>query len=222
MFQLRRLLLRGTTVRKMTCACALVILCVAASPVVAIEIKELQVSENGGVYYINMVTVIDAPAEYVYRVLTDYVHIHRLNPSITQSDILPSPESGVVRVRTRILDCIFIFCMELDRVEDCHEAPPHVVHTEIVPSLSDFRSGTADWHIEEMNQRSRVVYEAHMEPGFLIIPIIGIPVVEEKLRQEMEITLRRIECVAKIEEKLDWNPHLRPAMVDVDALCGQM
>jgi hypothetical protein len=194
---------------------------VAAVRVHAVEITELRVSENGGIYHINMVTVVDAPAEYVYRVLTDYVHIHRLNPSITQSDILASPGSSVVRVRTRIVDCIFIFCMELDRVEDCHENPPHDVHTVIVPSLSNFRSGTADWHIEEMNERSRVVYEAHMEPGFLIIPIIGPSVVKEKLRQEMATTLRRIECVARIEEKLDWNPHLRAAMVDVDALCGQ-
>lgn len=199
----------------------LVVLCSAALRVQALDIKELQISENGGTYSIEMAAVIDAPAEYVHRVLTDYVHVYRLHPSITQSDVLASPGDGVVRVRTRILDCILVFCVELDRVEDVREVPPYDLHTVIVPSLSNFRSGEADWVIDAMEERSHVVYKARMEPSFTIIPVIGPFFVREKLRTEMVSSLKRMECIAKIEEKLAWNPHLQATTLDVDTLCGQ-
>jgi Polyketide cyclase / dehydrase and lipid transport len=199
----------------------LIVLYLTALQVDALDIKELQISENGGLYHIRLVAVIDAPAEYVHRVLTDYVHLHRLHPSIIQDDILASPGNGVVRVRTRMLDCIFIFCVELDRVEDVREVSPYDLHSVVVPSLSNFRSGEADWHIDEMGDRSQVVYEAQMEPDFTIVPIIGPIFIVEKLRDEMASSLARIECIAKIEEELDWNPQLRAAGVDVDTLCGQ-
>lgn len=210
--------LRGLAVRA---AWALIVLGAAALQVQATDITELKVSEEAGVYRIKMVTVVEAPADYVYRVLTDYVHIHRLNPSITRSGILPSPRNGAVRVMTRVRDCIFVFCIEVDRVEDVFEVPPYDVQTVIVPSLCDFRSGRAHWHIEEMNERSRIVYEGQMEPDFPRIPVIGPSVIKQRLREELVSSLKRIECVARIMEKLDWNPHLPAAMVDVEALCGQ-
>jgi hypothetical protein len=199
----------------------LIVLYLTALQVDALDIKELQISENGGIYHIRLVAVIDAPAEYVHRVLTDYVHLHRLHPSIIQDDILASPGNGVVRVRTRMLDCIFIFCVELDRVEDVREVSPYDLHSVVVPSLSNFRSGEADWHIDEMGDRSQVVYEAQMEPDFTIVPIIGPMFIVEKLRDEMVTSLARIECIAKIEEEREWDPQLRAATVDVDTLCGQ-
>jgi len=214
-------LFRRVTGWKVLCACALTVLCLAPLQVDAVDIRELHISENGGVYHINLVTVLNAPAEYVYRVLTDYVHIHRLHPAITQSDILASPGSGVVRVRTRILDCIYIFCAKLDRVEDLREVPPYDLHAVIVPSLSNFRSGKSDWRIHEMEGRSQLIYEAQIEPHLIIVPLIGPYLVKGKLRDEMVSSLTRIECIAKIEEELDWNPHLQASTVEVDTLCSQ-
>jgi hypothetical protein len=213
--------LQGTARWKTMRVYALILLCLAAVQVSAVDIRELEVSEDGGVYQIKLATVIDAPAEYVYRVLTDYVHLHRLHPSIIQSDILPSPGAGIVRVRTRILDCILIFCMELDRVEDISELPPYHVHATIVPSMCNFRSGKADWRIEDMGGHSQLIYEAQMKPDFTVIPVIGPYLVTRKLRDEMTSSLGKIECIAKIKEELDWNPQLRPGMVDVDTLCSQ-
>lgn len=187
----------------------------------ALDIAELQVDENGGIYYIELTAVIEAPAEYLHRVLTDYVHIHRLHPSITRSDILAYPGNGVVRVSTQIIDCMLIFCVTLDRVEDVREVSPFSLHTVIVPSLSNFRSGETDWNIDDMGGRCHITYKARMEPGFTIFPIIGPFVVREKMRDEMISTLKRLECLAKIEEELDWNPQLEAATVDVDSVCSQ-
>jgi hypothetical protein len=187
----------------------------------ALDIAELQVDESGGIYYIKLTAVIDAPAEYVRRVLTDYVHIHRLHPSITKSDILASPGNGLIRVRTQIFDCALIFCVTLDRVEDVREVSPSRLHTVIVPSLSNFRSGETDWNIDDIGDRCRITYKARMEPDFIIFPIIGPFIVREKMRDEMISTLKRLECLARIEEELDWNPQLEAATVDVDTVCSQ-
>jgi hypothetical protein len=213
--------LQGAALWKTMRVYALILLCLSTVQVSAVDIRELEVSEDGGVYQIKLATVIDARAEYVYRVLTDYVHLHRLHPSIIQSDILPSPGAGIVRIRTRILDCILIFCMELDRVEDISELPPYHVHATIVPSMCNFHSGKADWRIEDMGGRSQLIYEAQMKPDFTVIPLIGPYLVTRKLRDEMASSLGKIECIAKIKEELDWNPQLRPGMVDVDTLCSQ-
>lgn len=186
----------------------------------AVNIEELRVSENDGVYQVELASEVDAPAEYVYKILTDYVHIYRLSSSIIESRILPSPREGVVRVRTRILDCILIFCMELDRVEDVQELPSRALRVSIVPSLSNFRSGITNWSIEETNGGSQLIYKAVMEPDFVIVPIIGPVLIKKKLRTEMISSLKRIECAAKIEQELDWNPHLRAAEIDVASLCG--
>lgn len=221
MFWSRWRSVEGTTAHKAKRACALIVLCVCITPVNAVDITELQVFENGGVYHINMVTVIDAPAEYVHKVLTDYVHIYRLNPSITESRILPSTGNGTVRVRIRILDCIFIFCMELDWVEDVYDLPPYDLRSMIVPSLSNFRSGKTDWMIEPDGEHSQVIYEAQLEPDFGIFPIIGPFLIKEKLRKKMVVSLTRIECIAKIQEELDWTPHLQVASIKIDTLCGE-
>jgi hypothetical protein len=212
---------RGTARCRATRVYALIVLWLAALQVDAVEIRKLEVSEDGGVYQIEVAAVIDAPAEYVYRVLTDYVHLHRLHPSIIQSDILPSPGAGIVRVRTRMLDCILIFCMELDRVEDISELPPYHVHATIVPSMCNFSSGKADWRVEDMGDRSQLLYEAQMKPDLTVIPVIGPYFVKRKLHDEMASSLGKIECIAEVEEELDWNPQLRPGMVDVDKLCSQ-
>ena len=68
-------------------------------------LPRIDISEDTGNYRIRMVALIRAPAQTVYEVLTDYRHIYRLNPAITQSAILPSPNDGTVRVKTRIRGC---------------------------------------------------------------------------------------------------------------------
>ena len=83
---------------------------------------------------------VAAPAEYVWRVLTDFMHFYRLNPSIIESDILPSPKPGVARARTLARDCISFICRRIERVEDVQV----VGEGQLVASVS---SGDDDVHL---------------------------------------------------------------------------
>ena len=199
--------------------CVFSILCVNTLPLSAVDFVEIQVTNNSGVYHMRMVAEVDASAVYVYRVLTDYKHIYRLNPLIIESEVLPSPGNGAVRVRTRTEDCTFIFCVEVIRVEDVYDLSSNELHMVIVPSLSNLRSGNAKWEIEEMEEYSGIVYQAQIEPDFNIFPVIGSAILKRKLRQEMMALMARIECIAKVQEERDWDSQLQVARADVDPEC---
>ncbi len=181
------------------------------------DLAELQVSETEGIYSINLVMQLQAPAQYVHRVLTDYARIYRLDPAIVDSEVLPSPDEGVVRVKTRIHDCIAFFCMAINRVEDVRELDHGGLQAITVPALSSFKSGHAEWKILRMEDRTQVTYQAQMEPDFFIPPLIGSYFVKQKLRKSLLASLARIECIARTQAGLERNPQQDPVLVADDA-----
>jgi len=145
--------------------------------------------------------------------LTDYAHMYRLDPAIIDSEILPSPDAGVVRVRIRIADCIAFFCMKIDRVEDVRELQHGGLQVTTIPTLGSFKSGHAEWKILGMEERTQVIYQAQMEPDFFIPPLIGSYLVTQKLRQSILSSLVKIECIARIQAALEHNRDLDPILV---------
>jgi hypothetical protein len=198
-------------------ASACLLLCLLAPPSYAAGIAELHVSENQGIYSINLVMQMQVPARYVHRVLTDYVHIYRLDPAITDSEILTSPEAGVVRVRTRITDCIGFYCMKIDRVDDVRELGHDTLQVTTIPTLGSFKSGHAEWKILGMEERTQVIYQAQMELDFYIPPLIGIYFVTQKLRKSIIASLEKIECIARIQAAQERNHALDPLLVADEA-----
>jgi hypothetical protein len=198
-------------------ASACLLLCLLTPPSYAAGLAELHVSESQGIYSINLVMQMQVPARYVHRVLTDYVHIYRLDPAITDSEILPSPEAGVVRVRTRIADCIAFFCMKIDRVEDVRELGHDTLQVTTIPTRGSFKSGHAEWKILGMEERTQVIYQAQMEPDVYIPPLIGNYFVKRKLRKSILASLAKIECIARIQAAQERNHALDPVLVADDA-----
>jgi len=155
-----------TAARAGRIVCLILALCPPA-PAGAQSPSNIEISENSGVYWVRMIRLVHAPARYVSSVLTDYKHIYRLNPSITLSEILPSPRSGTVRVKTRMQGCILFFCRDVERVEEVREVNAGHLQAVIIPQQSDFTSGSAEWHIQPVGDYSRIVYEAQLAPAFL-------------------------------------------------------
>lgn len=179
------------------------LLCLQAQLARTADLTELQVSETQGVYRIDLSMQMQVPANYVQGVLTDYKHIYRLDPAIIDSGILPSQDDGVVRVRTRISDCIAFFCMTIDRVEDVRELENGGLQATIVPTLSNFRYGHAEWKIEAHEGSTRVIYHAQLEPDFFIPPLVGSYFIKQKLRKSVLTSMARIECIARIQAGLE-------------------
>jgi len=198
-------------------ASACLLLCLLTPLSYAVGPAELHVRQTQGIYSINLVMQMQVPARYVRRVLTDYAHIYRLDPAIIDSEILPSPDDGVVRVRTRIADCIALFCMEIDRVEDVRELKDGGLQVTTIPTLGSFKSGHAEWKILGMKEQTQLIYQAQMEPDFYIPPLIGNYFVKRKLRKSIFTSLAKIECIARIQAAQERNHALDPLLVADEA-----
>ena len=198
--------------RHVAVSCTWLLLCVQIPLAYAVHIDELQVSETQGVYRINLVSQVQAPVHYVHDVLTDYKHIYRLDPTIIDSEILASPDDDVVRVRTRISDCIAFFCMTLDRVEDVRELENGGLESTLVPALGNFKSGYSEWKLVGQGRRTRITYQARLEPDFFVPPLIGSYFVKQKLRKRVLTSMARIECIARIQARMEQDSVLKPSL----------
>lgn len=172
------------------------------------EIIDLTLRSKQGVYQLKLEIILDAPAEHIHHVVTDYAHIYRLNPSIVESEIMNTEDSSVIRVKTLINDCLWIFCREILRVEDVRELGAGNIYAVVVPDLSNIKSGVTIWQIQPLGRRTRVNYHMIAEPGFAIPPLIGTHLVKQKLRKEVLITFDSVERIARIRHEVEQRPNL--------------
>ena len=163
----------------------------------AFDFTDTHVTEDNGVFRIKVSAVIDAAPDYIRYVLADSEHIYRLSPSIIESEVLPSSSAEEKHVRTRLLCCFPVFCREVERVDTVRMLKSGDFEAEIIPALSEFKSGKATWTITPLNSGSHVVYEAHLEPDFFIPPVVGTQVAINNLRDEFTTTFIRIEKIAR-------------------------
>jgi hypothetical protein len=167
------------------------------------EIEELSVTKVDGVYSLRVVSVIDAPADYVYDVITDYKHAYRINPTITEVDILPSDRDGVVRVLNLSEHWVGPFCLKIDWVGDIVEPRDGHLEVKTIPEFSSFESGLAIWELRPQGERTWVLHESSLKPNFFIPPFIGAHIMKKQMEEETLTTFKRIECYAKVMFELD-------------------
>jgi len=168
------------------------------------KIPEIEINEQSGVYQIKVVALIAAPANYVRYVLTDYKHIYRLNPSIIESEVLEQYDDGSVSVRTKVIGCAAYFCEELDRVEKVRVLPSGDLHAEIIPELSQFKSGQTHWQIKPMGDYCEVTYLSDMEPDIYIPPVVGKFLIKKSVREGMHTSFTNLEKISSVLAEREW------------------
>lgn len=181
------------------------------------ELSQAEVTEDKGIFRLQFSSIIDAPAEHVRQVLTDFTHSYRLSSSIIESEVLPSKHADTTKIRTKVLACASVFCREVERVDNVRMLASGDLQATIVPELSEFRSGQAIWKITAIDDRSKVVYEATLEPDFYIPPVIGIAVISNSLKGEFITTFDRIERIASINAERDWTEDFTVASAAIQA-----
>ena len=174
---------------------------------------EIEIIEQSGAYQIKVVAVIDAPATHVRYVLTDYRHIYRLNPSIIESEVLKQDDDGSVSVRTRVIGCAAWFCEELERVEKVRLLPSGDIFAEIIPELSEFKSGQTHWRIKTLGEHCEVTYLAEMEPDIFIPPVVGKFLIKKSIRQEMQTSFTNLEKISSVLAEREWQENYQPATI---------
>jgi hypothetical protein len=163
----------------------------------ASQLVRLEVTQDANSYNVYVEMELDAPVEEVRAILTDYTHLDRLNASITASEIIAAQGDGAIRVLTRFENCILIFCMTVQRVEDVTEDAQGRILVAMVPEASSFRSGRASWEVKGAGSGSRVIHRAMLEPDFWLPPWIGTAILKATLRREIRTSFENLECLAR-------------------------
>lgn len=163
-----------------------------AGQAAALDIERLDIEKNGRAYDITMTFTIAASADDVIFVLTDYSNPERLNPDVKKQSII-HVRDGVTRVLTEVRSCLFLFCRNITMIQDV-KVDNTTIQADIVPELSDFRSGTMRWSVMSgPDTMSTVVYTATMEPDVFIPPLIGRALIRNMLENEVLGAATRLE-----------------------------
>jgi Polyketide cyclase / dehydrase and lipid transport len=164
---------------------------------IASQLVRLEVDQHANSYTLYVVMELDASAEKVRAILTDYAHLGRLNTAITASEITDARNDGTVRVLTRFENCILFFCMTMQRVEDITEDVHGRILVTLVPGASSFRSGQASWEVKSIGSGSRVIHRATLEPDFWLPPWIGTAILKATMRREIRASFENLECLTR-------------------------
>ena len=170
--------------------------------VYASQLVRLDVDQQANSYTVYVIMEFDASADTVRAILTDYAHLDRLNASITASKIIDARGDGTVRVLTRFRNCILLFCMTVQRVEDISEDVQGRILAALVPDASSFRSGQASWEVTSIGSGSRVIHRATLEPDFWLPPWIGTAILKATLRREIRESFENLECLTQTDIRL--------------------
>ena len=162
-------------------------------PVHAGNVMEAEVIHDSGVYTLSLDAWISAPVPKVHHALTDYTHLERVNPAVKESEIIHSSSSVHHRVRTLIEACIAFFCKRLMQVWDVEQQSDHVIVATIVPELSNFRSGNANWVLRKESSGTRLRFTTQLEPSFWVPPLIGPWLIRYKLHKEALESVNNLE-----------------------------
>ena len=144
-----------------------------AAPGRAGGVLDSSVNYDAGVYTLSIEARIDAPADLVYRLITDYDHLHDINPAIRESRILRtfSPEKHRIRTVTRV--CVLFYCRDVTENQDMMQSPGYTIEAVILPQDSDFRRGRAHWRLTAEGDSTVMQFHAELVPDFFLPPLIG-------------------------------------------------
>ena len=149
------------------------------------RILDSSVTLEDGVYVIAVEARIIAPPDTVFGILTDYEHLTSINSSIRESSIIHTYNPAKHRVHTLIRACILFFCRSVRQVQDLEQQNNHLLVAHIIPELSDFRQGRAEWRLSDAAGATDMHFTARLEPAFWVPPVIGPWLFRHKIVSEL-------------------------------------
>jgi hypothetical protein len=177
---------------------ALLLAAIAASaPVCAAVLNDLDITRDSARYELTADVMMDAPAEAIFQVLTDYDRFDRISSIYKESGYLDPAEDGTPLVYTRVEGCLLFYCMNMRRVERLETRWPQWIRTTALPEHSDFHFSQSEWLLVPEGGGTRVSYRLEMEPDFRVPPVIGPWVLKRRLLSGGARAVERIEKLAQ-------------------------
>jgi hypothetical protein len=152
-------------------------------------VLDSSVSLDAGVYLLSIEARIDAPIDVVYRLLTDYGHLHDINPAVRESRVLRTFSPVKHRIRTVTRVCVLFYCRDVTQIQDMVQGEDHTIEAVILPRGSDFRQGRGSWRLTGDGEVTLMHFGAELVPDFYLPALIGPWLIRrEMVNQITEIT----------------------------------
>lgn len=157
-------------------------------------VLDASVSHDNDVYALSVEARVDAPVDVVYRLITDYDHLHAINPAVKESRILRTFGPTKHRIRTVTRVCVLFYCRDVAQTQDMVQSPGYVIVADILPQDSDFRSGRGHWRLSAAGNATVLHFRADIVPAFFMPPLIGPWLIRREMVDQMTEIVRLIEA----------------------------
>ena len=158
-------------------------------------VSKSYVDYDGEEYHLNLIMHINAPADKVWRHLTNYRQLKKVNPVIQQSQVIKRGRTTRVKVVSE--GCIWFFCRIITQVQDIRDLGQGYLVISEVEDKSDFVSGYTMWHVVPHKEQTQVTIRARLKPGFWIPPLIGPWLFQDTLLEQGYIVINNLETLSK-------------------------
>jgi hypothetical protein len=130
----------------------------------ASEIESIEVSYSKPRYEVDAEMILDAPAASVFKVLSDYEGLSRLDDQIQSAEILERPEPGMAVVLVRLRGCLAFFCRSLNKVQRIYQEGGRQLTARVIADESDFHEAFEQWVMDSDGEgKTRLSYRLEME-----------------------------------------------------------
>jgi hypothetical protein len=152
------------------------------------------VTYESDVYVLSIEALIDAPVDIVYRLITDYDHLHDINPAILESRIVRTDSPVKHRVRSVTRVCVLFYCRDITQIQDMVQGKDHTIDAVIVPQGSDFRRGHAHWRLWDVDDATVMHFSAELVPDFYMPELIGTWLIRREMVKQIAQIVTLIEA----------------------------
>ena len=128
-----------------------------------------------------------------FNLLTDYLKIHRFNPSVYETEIISRDGSERTVLKTTFRNCVHFFCREMIMFESIlsycieDEKPYCLINAEVLPNKeSPVLSGRTSWIIKESrDQTSKISYKSEFVADIFLPPFFGESIFKKTINRNL-------------------------------------
>ncbi len=176
----------------------LVILSLLPGASLCAEVNSVKVSQEKGVYHLHINMTVNADADSIKRIITDYENLTLTNPYLKESKLINKSEDERTTVSMLTEICIFLICYNIRHVQTFYLINNNVLYSRIIPGMSDFKSGWLRWEIKEKDSNrispdTQIIFDTEVIPDFFIPPVIGPYQVKKKMFEIAKATINNLE-----------------------------
>jgi len=160
------------------------------------EVISSFVDEQDDHYVIRVDMRVNADIADVYKHLSDFKNIYKLNNTIVSS-IVKKSSGKQHEVEVNTSGCVLFFCTEQTQYQKVSELDNGYIMIHLIPEKSDFISGEILWQVYAEKNTTRVIFAADYEPDFWIPPLIGPWILKDVFIDESQETINELEKLAQ-------------------------